>query len=482
MYSMLKKIITEKDIYRQILLLEQLLNHSQLTAKALAKNIGTTERTVFSDLQLIRSYLPESWEVDTDNNGIQLISKEHSLSNEIWESFLPHSISLQLIKQLFFSKEVNVPRFLDDTGVSYETLKRHRTKVNRQLQPFNIKIRLTATSAYLQGEETAIRIFYHRLLLPFTHNNYFFEDYTIHEEHYLHFLTKELTEELLVDTEQIFGICWFFINSIRIKAGCAINNFTFEAHDPLFILYSPLLKKLYKKEGVYLQEEEIFFSFFCFLESWNYNNFFGKRVSEVMTHEYPELYEKAQQTVLEIANELTLKSLIQTNLSTNLLLLLLKYAESPTLSKQFQLEYQELLGERNEEYTVLSEKSVALFDSLPQFSTIGDKTYFINLFSLLSQQAIFMIQPHMRTVFFVFQGEPAWKAFLQQELDDLLGKRVNLIPLEPLQLQDLRVHSGDLILSNIPLDSTPLPVVYISTMPTKNELSQLTELTSHSYL
>ena len=33
MYSMLKKIITEKDIYRQILLLEQLLNHSQLTAK-----------------------------------------------------------------------------------------------------------------------------------------------------------------------------------------------------------------------------------------------------------------------------------------------------------------------------------------------------------------------------------------------------------------------------------------------------------------
>lgn len=37
MYSMLKKIITEKDIYRQILLLEQLLNHSQLTAKELAK-------------------------------------------------------------------------------------------------------------------------------------------------------------------------------------------------------------------------------------------------------------------------------------------------------------------------------------------------------------------------------------------------------------------------------------------------------------
>lgn len=366
--------------------------------------------------------------------------------------------------------------------MSYETLKRQRTKINRQLQPFNIKIRLTSTSAYLTGEESAIRIFYHRLLVPFTHNNYFFEDYSIHEEHYLFFLTKDLKEELTVDTEQIFGICWFFINSIRIKAGCPIDNFAFDANDPLFSLYGPLLKRLYEKEGVYLRDEEIFFAFFCFLESWNYNNFLGNRVSEVLKTEYSELREKAEQTVQEIADELTLKSLLQTNLSTNILLLLLKYAESPTLSRQFQLEYQELLVQRNEEYTILSEKSTLLFNSLPQFSTIGDQTYFINLFSLLSQQAIFMIQPHMRTVFFVFQGEPAWKAFLQQELDDLLGKRINLIPLEPSQLEGLRVHSGDMILSNIPLDSTPLPVLYISTMPTKNELSQLTELTSRSYL
>ncbi|MDU5333735.1 helix-turn-helix domain-containing protein [Enterococcus sp.] len=482
MYSMLKKIITEKDIYRQILLLEQLLNHSQLTAKELAGKIGTTERTIFSDLQLIRSYLPESWEIDSDNNGIRLVSYEQSLTNELWEAFLPHSVSLQLIKQLFFNKELNVPRFLDDTGVSYETLKRQRTKINRQLQPFNIKIRLTATSAYLLGEESAIRIFYHRLLLPFTHNNYFFEDYSIHEEHYLYFLTKELIEDLAVDTEQIFGICWFFINSIRIKAGCQIDNFTFEANDPLFTLYAPFLKKLYEKEGVYLQDEEIFFAFFCFLESWNYNNPLGKDVNQILTNEYPQLREKAQQTVQEIADDLSLQVLLQTNLPINILLLLLKYAESPTLSKQFQLEYQELLVQRNQDYTILSEKSIELFNSLPQFSAIGDTTYFVNLFSLLSQQAIFTVQPYTRTVFFVFQGEPAWKTFLQQELADRLGKRVNLVSLEHSQLKDLKFQTDDLIVSNIPLDSLPVPVSYISTIPTKNELSQLTELTSHSYL
>ena len=482
MYSMLKKIITEKDIRRQILLLEQLLNHSQLTSKELAKKIGSTERTIFSDLQLIRSYLPEHWVLASDKSGIRLSSQKNSLTNDIWESFLPHSVSLQLIKKLFFTKELNIPRFLDETGVSYETLKRHRTKINHHLQSFNIKIHLTSKRAYLNGEESAIRIFYHRLLLPFTHNNYFFKDYAIHEEHYLRFLTKELTEELVVDTEQIFGICWFFINSIRIKAGCSINDFNFDANDSLFILYAPFLQDLYKKEGVYLKDKEIFFAFFCFLESWNYDNHLGKNVLNALTEDYPLLREKAQQIVQEIADRLNLQELLQTNLQTNLLLLLLKYAESPALSEQFQLEYQELLLQRHEEYAFLNEKSMALFNSLPQFSTIEDTSYFVNLFSLLSQQAIFTVRPHTKTVFFIFQSEPAWKIFLQQELADLLGKRINLVPLEVSQLQEEIIQTGDVILSNVPLNSTPLPVIYLSTIPTKNELSQLTELTSHSYL
>ena len=63
MYSMLKRVITEKDLLRQIRLLEQLLNVPQLTAKRLATQIQTTERTVFSDLQYIRSQLPADWSI-----------------------------------------------------------------------------------------------------------------------------------------------------------------------------------------------------------------------------------------------------------------------------------------------------------------------------------------------------------------------------------------------------------------------------------
>lgn len=128
MYSMLKKIITEKDIQRQILLLEQLLNQQTITAKNLSATIGTTERTIFSDLQLIREQLPLGWSIETDSSGIRLVNASNALTNDIWELFLDQSVSVQLVKELFFTKELVTPVFLQNSGVSLETLKRHTKK------------------------------------------------------------------------------------------------------------------------------------------------------------------------------------------------------------------------------------------------------------------------------------------------------------------------------------------------------------------
>ena len=106
----------------------------------------------------------------------------------------------------------------------------------------------------------------------------------------------------------------------------------------------------------------------------------------------------------------------------------------------------------------------------------------MNIFLLLCQQAIFSIKTHTITIYLIFQSEPAWKLFLQQELSDYLGKRIRIEPIELTQLNELTYQAGDLIVSNIPIDSSPLPVFYLSLIPTKNELSRLTELTNHSYI
>uniref|UniRef100_UPI00403F8AFD helix-turn-helix domain-containing protein n=1 Tax=Candidatus Enterococcus willemsii TaxID=1857215 RepID=UPI00403F8AFD len=477
MYLLLKKIITEKDIQRQIALLEKLLNHPVITVKELARQVETTERTIFSDLQVIREQLPVGWQIESGNQGIQLINDGQQIPNDLWSLFLPQSISIQFIKALFFTKELSTATFLQDNGVSYETLKRHTKKMNQQLHAYHIQIKLTTNTAKLVGNESAIRIFFHRLLIPFTHNNYFFEEYSIHEEHYFRYLKQLEYASLAVETEEVFGMCWFFINAIRIKANCRIEEFPFHSEDYLYQLYRHPLIELYQTEGVYLQNEELFFAFFCFLESWNYNNTFDSAI--VLEANYPTLSALAEQLTEQIAEQ-TEFSLKQSQLTENLLLLLLKYNESTWLSEQFQLEYQELLTERKNPTRYQSEEELlAIIRPVIQLENLR---YLLNLISLLEQQALFSLQPKIMTVYFIFQGEPAWKAFLQQELTDLLGRRVHLTSLEVSQINHIAFEPQDFIISNVLLESLPVQVVYISAIPTKNELRQLTELTLAQYL
>ncbi|MGX7198078.1 helix-turn-helix domain-containing protein [Enterococcus olivae] len=477
MYSLLKKIITEKDIHRHVSLLEQLLNHPKITAKELSLQIQTTERTIFSDLQLIREQLPDGWQIETSAQGIQLIKEKNQSTNELWTLFLPQSISVRFIKELFFHKVIKTSEFLRANGLSLETLKRHTSKINQHLLAYNINIQLTAKQAKLSGEESAIRVFFHRLLIPFTHNNYFFEEYVIHEEHYFQFLNQLNRSSLAVETEQIFGTCWFFINTIRIKANCRVHAFRFNEKDPLYQLYRDKLKKLYEKEGVYLLEEEAFFAFFCFLESWNYNNKYSKK--NILTNFYPVLATIAEQLTAQVSQQSQV-DFQYSSLSENLLLLLLKYSESTWLSEQFQLEYQELIAVRKDSGHYRSDEEILAI--LQPAIQLKNPKYLINLISLLEQQAFFALRPELLTVYFLFQGEPAWKVFLQQELTDLLGRRIHLKSLELTQLYTTKFSAQDLIVSNFSLEDMPVPVIHISNIPTKNELRQLTELTLKNYL
>lgn len=270
MYSLMKKIITEKDIQRQVTLLELLLNHPKITVNELANEADTTERTVFSDLQMIRTQLPDGWVIDSDQAGIHLNHQPNLLANDLWEIFLRQSISVQLLKELLMNKQVRIPSFLNNNGLSYETLKRHVKKLNLSLSPYHLQIKLTRHTAEITGKEQTIRLFYHRLLLPFTHNGYFFEDFSVHESHYFRFLKQIDQTDLAVETEEIFGVCWFFINTIRIKANSRMATCSLSPTDPLLLLYLSDLQTLYETEGVYLKNEEAVFAFSCFLDSWNY--------------------------------------------------------------------------------------------------------------------------------------------------------------------------------------------------------------------
>lgn len=481
MYSLMKKIITEKDIQRHVTLLELLLNHPKITVNELANEADTTERTVFSDLQMIRTQLPDGWVIDSDQAGIHLNHQPNLLANDLWEIFLRQSISVQLLKELLVNKQLRIPSFLNNNGMSYETLKRHVKKLNLSLSPYHLQIKLTRHKAEITGKEQTIRLFYHRLLLPFTHNSYFFEDFSVHESHYFRFLKQIDQTDLAVETEEIFGVCWFFINTIRIKANSRMTTYTLSPTDPLFLLYLSDLQALYETEGVYLKNEESVFAFSCFLDSWNYNNNYTTKITNTLSS-YP-FSTSIQEFVQELADHLSLSSLRHTKLSHNFILMLLKYHESPLLMEQLQSQYHYFVEEYETNYTDLYPYKVRLLEKIktPALS-INDETYFFYLLSLLTQQALLAVKPNQVIVYFLFQGEPSWKAFLQQELNASFGKRVQVKPIEYSQLAEIKFNKNDLFVSNIPIEAPPIEVIYLSTIPTKNELDRLYKKTKRSYV
>ncbi|MBL1229143.1 helix-turn-helix domain-containing protein [Enterococcus sp. BWB1-3] len=483
MYSLAKNLITEKDLSRKISLLENLVNHPQLTAKELAANIGTTERTVFNDIQSLRSDLPMGWQLEADgNNGLSLISADYATTNEVWEYFMKDSISIQLIKKLLFSKKLAVQTFVNTHGISFETLKRHTKKVNQKLKDFQLRITVSATAISLTGEESSIRVFYHRLLLPFTHNNFFFEEYAIHQTNYRDFLARISRAGIGIETEEIFGTCWFFINTIRIKAGCLTEDFHFDEEDALFKLYHKDLEKLYASEGIRLNKTEHFFAFFCFIESWNYSVIPDAFLKNLLLKEYPDLFAGANRFVSGLSAALNQNNLDKSDLTENLVLFLLKYFESKQLSDKFLLEYHELssLSQRRfpELYQLISQevKNYGL-------DYLSDSGYVINTLAFLIKEALYSISPRQITAYFLFQGEPAWKSFLYRELQDLLGNRVHLKNLNTDELSNYQLEENDIIISNYPLQyQSKQTVVYVSSIPTQNEMQEIRELIRPFYL
>ena len=100
--------------------------------------------------------------------------------------------------------------------------------------------------------------------------------------------------------------------------------------------------------------------------------------SALHTH-YSQSRKSLQQFVTNLSTEEARPDLIQTNLLDNLLLLFIKYTESPTLSEQFQLEYQELMTEQAAEDLALSKSNQELLEILSRYTTIEEPTYFLSL-------------------------------------------------------------------------------------------------------
>ena len=166
----------------------------------------------------------------------------------------------------------------------------------------------------------------------------------------------------------------------------------------------------------------------------------------------------------------------------DLVLFQVKYYESKSLTDQFLGEYEEVLSVCQARFPQLFQ-AVATSLAAGQLSGITEvSNHAVSNLVLLIQTAKARVNAEVRQAFLVFQGEPAWKQFLLQELQDLGGKRVSLQEVSPGELPE-DLGSQHLILSNLPLDSeTKATVIYLSMVPTERELGAFRTWLQNWYL
>ncbi len=165
--------------------LEQLANHKMITAKqqqnwSIRRSEPFFRSNLFANncLMVGRSKLPVVALLWPMMGHCWWVSSGKRFSS-IDRCFFDESIA--------FSSELRTQDILSQTGTSYETLRRHVTKLNKVSLIF-VADSITNRMIRFEGSEINIRVFF---IACYRHTlTILFEEYTIHESHYYHFLDR----------------------------------------------------------------------------------------------------------------------------------------------------------------------------------------------------------------------------------------------------------------------------------------------------
>lgn len=479
MFKLAKELIIEKDLYRKVIIIEQLLNHPQLTAKELADITESSQRTIFNDLQSLRFDLPSDWTLEAvGNSGLKLTSTNKADVKQLWLYYMEQSLGVRLVKQLLSKNKISVEEQLMDWGASEASLKRGLKELNKRLNHYHLQINVTLGNLYWEGDELQIRIFYHRLLMPFTHEKFFYEEYHMHEAHYKSFLRRLEHHKSAPASEEIFGICWFYINCLRNRANCFLENLIYENNDPLLQFYLLEIQHLYQLEGFKLSMDESFFAFFCFLESWSYPFVPPEKLLHLIETYYSDIQQDSLKLIEKVEEQTHTVQNKGSILISNLQLFLLKYKESQKLTESFTMEYPEIIEAAHYRF-----KNVLQWLG-PMWSNVFQTKIELNLLisaAMIIQSELYTVKS-LATVYFCYQGEPAWKFFLTKEIQDLVGNRIDFHTIVYTDLN--QIGPEDYLITNMPIPSNinKNKVFPISFVPKNNEIMNIKRALSELYM
>lgn len=154
----MRNLLSTKD-QRQLRLMETLIqNRNWMKLHELAEKLGCTERILKSDLNELRVSFP-SIDIQSSVNGIMIDLEVNTSVEDIYQYFLAHSQSFQLLEYLFFNEGLPIYRTIENLHSSNANLYRLGRNITKTLST-QFQIELSFTPSEIRGNEIDIRYFF----------------------------------------------------------------------------------------------------------------------------------------------------------------------------------------------------------------------------------------------------------------------------------------------------------------------------------
>lgn len=151
-------LLADREVARWFHLLHELETRPYVSAKILSEKVGTTSRTVNSDIVKIRDYFSMSISIHSDSKGYQLEVNDREEYQLVKQHLLLKDPLPLILDRLLVSKELSFFELSEELHFSESTLMRYLKRLWEVLQSFRINLSMDPVA--LQGSEVDVRNFY----------------------------------------------------------------------------------------------------------------------------------------------------------------------------------------------------------------------------------------------------------------------------------------------------------------------------------
>ncbi|EJR89810.1 BglG family transcription antiterminator [Bacillus cereus] len=475
----------EKEIYRQIQLLDIIASENRwFTTGELSRELDCSEKTVRKDVRMIISTLPEEWQIKSvKGRGIFLHKLDNVSTSMLHSLFIETTLSFQVLKNLFYEQVQTLSELADKLYIHPSSLYKVLIRVEEELALFKLEIKKRPLK--IKGWEVQIRLFYY---------NFFFKLYGMKDWPFSYCKLDDLlgyTDEikdcsdshLSPESKQKYTFLLAIIIK-RIQQGHIVKIdeqlFLTIKENYMFQEVSKMCSKIQRDYGIVIPTSEKIFLTLALTKC----HFLCTERESIKKLKLKNFYKKT----LDIHNYLhSFIQLLETELDESLqddqelLFAFITYFEKIELLMKIPNNLVFQFHQKTDLY--IHNTYPATYKGIQKVLEKLEKKY--DIYSLsgetietLTIQVQASLLRKRRTVkrIFVVTGEGNdWRRYLSAQIEQTFPQRLIVVqsPMGVVNDRSIQDYSIDFVVTDIPLEVQNVPVLLISTVPTKRDWDTL---------